>query len=146
MHLGFAILANFADLQTNGTFSVSGGGIDGYVLDVLPTTIPTVTLVANIVFLPQECGKSYTLGLTFQGPGGQEQKLAVRQVLQPVVDPFFPERPENLNVIIPLSNWIIANTGLYFFRLYVTDLKLGEVSVGVALNPVMVENIKYGDI
>lgn len=133
MKLGFAFLANYADLQADGRFSVSGGGIDGYVLDNLPTTIQTVALVACVVFEPQECGESYTVKLTYQVPRGVEQAMLMQPTLTPKLDAYFPERNENLYIVIPMSNWIITMVGFYNFHFYVNDVKLGSVEVGVAV-------------
>ena len=70
MEMVYGFLANSAEVVQDGRFFVQGGGIDGIGVRSVPSVMPSLAIVANISFEPQECEQSHRLRITLTNPDG----------------------------------------------------------------------------
>ncbi len=81
-----AFFANAADVGPDGRCFVLGGGIEGIIVNSIPTVIPAVALFLRIRFDRQECGQTHTLRLDLSCPDGSNREAVVEAQLAPNAD------------------------------------------------------------
>lgn len=135
MDLGYAFLANYAELTPDGHFSAVNAGIDGFVVEKLPERIVQKAIVAYFRFMAEECDRDYEVTLSLTEPDGQELVFDGSSRVSPRRDEYFPDRPGGINVIFPIYSWEIRREGIYVIRMYVNSVYSGELTLGIVHRP-----------
>jgi hypothetical protein len=129
MKLGFAFLADAADIRDDGQFSVVGGGFDQLRASTFPAIKHAMALVGRIEFEPEEIGKNFSLHCEIVGP----DEIAIPPELWLSLGPF-PADPNRANWATICFNYqgvSFPKPGDYFVQLSVDKKILGSVRISV---------------
>jgi hypothetical protein len=132
MRLNFAFLAQAAELVPDGRFFVLGGGIDRITIPSFPGVIPSLALVAELLFSGDEYAQPYPVRVTVTRPDGKVQDLGEILVLSPRAEPEWPERGRTAHLVCQINSFLIPLPGIYEFQFSIHDQHLGEFSVRIA--------------
>ncbi len=135
MDLGFAFLANAAEVGPDGRFYVLGGGIDGITAASVPALLPAVAVVASVRFSAEECGRSHKLRLTITRPDGSDAGVEPSINLDPTAYPLLPQLGPDLKVAFNLFNFVLPEFGRYSFNFFIGDRRIGDFCLNVAEPP-----------
>jgi hypothetical protein len=129
MHFVAAIAAASAEPMPEGLFSITQGGLEGYVVPTVPTRTG-LALVLQITFEPNECGKTYALRVILRGPDDDTIFEGANFELSPVTDPHFPNR---VVFSFPIIRFDITfdRFGVYYFLFIHEDAELGRLDFGI---------------
>jgi hypothetical protein len=130
MHFVTAIAAASAEPMSEGLFSLTQGGLEGYVVPTVPTRT-ALALVLQITFKPNECGKAYALRVILRGPNGDTIFEGANFELSPVTDPHFPDRVVFSFPIIRFTDITFDRFGIYNFLFLHGDAEVGRLDFGI---------------
>jgi len=133
MNLEWMMLANHAELSSNGLLYISGGGWDtvtvGAPVEGAPPDVFTVlqgTLVIRLQFHPTEAGRDHSFALTIIDEDGDEVGKAEGAVRVERTPGLPPGWLQNVNIPVPLMGVTLPRPGLYTMSVQVDGQHLGD--------------------
>jgi hypothetical protein len=135
MRLGYAFVANAAEVGQDGRFFVLGGGIDGIEVPAVPAVMPALAIVVNISFEPEECGEVHRFRMTLTGPDGNDAGPQGQVDLRPRQSEPAYRNGTTLSVAVSMIGLPLGHQGEYAFNLFVGDRLIGRISFWVFIAP-----------
>lgn len=135
MHLGFAFLADAAQVTPDQKLSVLGGNFDTIYAQEFPAVHALMCLVVNIKAQPTECGREHTLRVEFLDSDGRAQLAPMKLPFTAQTRADMPYRETNVNLIASLMGQQFMQPGEFAFHILVDDLEIGRVPLRLALLP-----------
>ena len=142
MKLGYAILADAAEVSSDGKLTIMGGNIDAINAPSFPALHPKLSLVVNLLVEPSDLAnfEASPQEVIFGVPHHQFRVECVEPddatlvfagvVPIPVIDiPKRSELPSKLMFVINSPPLVFRTSGIYKFRLYWDDQHLDDVMV-----------------
>jgi hypothetical protein len=126
MRLAYAFLAEAVE-ATNGRFFVFGGGIERTFSPGLPSTLPSLAVVAKIRIEPEERGEAHRFRLVALSPNNEVFLPEVFTEFGPVDDSLPNDRAVFHLITINFHSVPITQFGHYRFVLYVEDAEMGTL-------------------
>ena len=127
MKLEFAILANAASVAPNGLISMIDGGLEWLTAPSFPATQPSMTLVARIVFLPEECGRKYVLRTRIVAPTGDTLDPSIEVPFEAKRHAKFPkDKSASTTFALTFLNVRFPAPGEYAIRIAIDRKKVGR--------------------
>ncbi len=138
MKLGFALLADFAEVTAEGKLTILGGDIDAIFSTSYPAVHERLTLVIKLYFDRAETGRSHALRLEIMHP--QDTPL-----IEPVVIPFVPQIPESeytdtpqqikYVLVLGFPQLFFPSDGKYSIRLFIDEEHVDDLPLYARLIP-----------
>ena len=135
MEMVYGFLANSAEVVQDGRFFVQGGGIDGIGVRSVPSVMPSLAIVANISFEPQECEQSHRLRITLTNPDGNVMLPDCEVELRPRQSEPAIRNTISLSVSVNLFGLPLRLEGAHFFSLFIGDHRIGRICFWVFIAP-----------
>lgn len=137
MKLAYAFLADAAQVNPDGKFSVSGGGVEILTAPGFPVLTPSLSLLIRLIVEQDELDRPHQLRLELLDPDNHN-------LLPPGAESTFTPQPSpRLFMGIPLSYMFVVNipgfafpaAGRYVFRVFVDNAPVGEVPLYLEMSP-----------
>ena len=135
MELIFSFLAKSAEVGTEGSFHVLGGGIHALAFQSVPAQAPAVAVVASLHFPPDECGSHHRVRLTVTRPDGTDGGLDAFVDLSPTRADQLADYGSSLQVAINIFGLLLPEVGRYRFNFLSRDTQIGTLEFLVVLTP-----------
>ncbi|MGC8641346.1 MAG: DUF6941 family protein [Isosphaeraceae bacterium] len=127
MNLRFAFLANGAEVGRDGRFFVLGGGIDGLLVQSVPTIFPAIAVMARIHFSAEECENEYEIKLSLTSPDESDLGITPTIRSRPKISTReFAELGSNVDASFSLFGIPFTQVGIYRFHILVNDIEIGD--------------------
>ncbi len=133
MKLEFAFLADAANMLEHGTFDVIAGGFDVVTGSEFPATKHTLVLIARLRCDPEECDKQHEFAGEIVDHEGKSIFSTLRGTFTPPPHPRHSERTNWMSMCLECHGVTFPAPGDYFFRLYVGDKLVGDVTIEAVL-------------
>jgi uncharacterized protein DUF6941 len=122
MQLDFAILAKYAELAADGTFTTVGGGFSAIGTTGLPLTIPNLFLLVRLDTSPDEAGKPFELTIDVIRPNGtpvpgMQGKLG----FTPVPNTVDQTKPSQFLGLVHVMGLTVQEAGVHWVRITRSD-------------------------
>ncbi len=131
MQLDFAVFAKAAEMSSDGSFSVLGGGIEALVANEFPYRPRPFALAVRLRFPPEAAGFRSTLTVTALGPDDAELPFRAEVPIGPL-RAAAPGRPIYYTALIEVSTaFSFPAAGRYVFLLRIGVAPVGETELYV---------------
>src|SRR5688572_20580904 len=131
MRLAHAFLAEAAQVQPDGKFSVLGGDFDMVWVTEVPTIFPVMAVVMKVWMSSEEADRPYTLRLQFVAPDGSQ--VAEANMDLPPQQLSAPEKRRKVSLVAQFMQVPFAACGEYAVRLFIGDEELAKLPLRVEL-------------
>jgi hypothetical protein len=116
MEVSYAFLARGGEFAPDGSLSVFGGDISTIHANVFPAQIPTITLLAKLVFAKEEWGRRYQFKIEVVGPDNVNLAPEIKQDFEVAV-PQDPEKKFAMNLAVMINGIQFPQPGNYRVRM-----------------------------
>ncbi len=127
----YAFVAESAEIDAEGRFSVQGGGVSIIHSPALPAYMPALAVVVGIAFQPPECGKVHPIRVVVQVPENVAGPFQYTVNFHPESQPIDPSVSVTPPAVMKFNNIPIPVKGEYKFRFFNDQEFLGETSLTV---------------
>jgi hypothetical protein len=127
MQLAYAIVADAAQVTSDGKVSMLGGGFDTIRVPSLPFIHPTLALVALLDVAKDESNRDHQLRIEFIGPLGSRPNPPAMSTFRPQPNPAGSDRPIRFQFVANLQGVLFEQFGKHVIRLVVDGEELGIV-------------------
>lgn len=126
MELIYVIVADAAQANPNGKFSVLGGGIENIYVPAFPAVHPGLALVVRLSVQVSEANQSHDFRVDIAGPNDFYVTSGGIVGFRSVALQEEPDRPTTVNLVMNMSLLVFPEPGMYLFRLYVDTKEVGN--------------------
>ncbi len=133
MKLAYALLAKYADMAPDGTFSVHGGGINAADVSSLPAAWPLLGVVVRVEVTHAETRVKHLLRLVVTGPEGGELPGEVRSSMAPVAGPLANSEHVAVTCVMNLVNLPLSVEGDHTVHFFVDAEELASLPFRVEI-------------
>jgi hypothetical protein len=130
MQLAFALLADLAEITSEGKIAMLGGDIDTIKTQMFPAVHPRLSLVVKLNVKPAECNREHQFQVEVLNPAGE-------LITPEIKSAFIPrpgedkDRPLKYIFVLSFPLLLLSTSGTYIFRLLVNDEELGTLPLYV---------------
>src|SRR5829696_4797180 len=110
MEIEYALLANAAEMSSDGKLYLMGADISHVYGPTFPLVLPSIALVVKVTFGPEEYGKLQRLSAGFFAPDESKIDPQWQQDLTPP-EPSSPSRRTGLSMILTATGVIFEKPG-----------------------------------
>lgn len=136
MELIYVIVADAAQTNPNGKFSILGGGVENIHALTFPAIHPGLALVVRLSVQASEANQSHDFRVDIAGPNDFYVTAGGIAEFRSVALGDEPDRPTALNLVMTMPILVFPEPGTYHFRLYVDSKEVGNYPLDVLkLNP-----------
>ena len=135
MQLAFAVLADFAEITSEGKIAMLGGDFDTIKSPAFPSIHPRLSLVVKLNVEPAEYDKEHQLLVEVLDPQGTSILPAITSVFTPRVGPGGPDRPLKYSFVLNFHLFMLSTSGKYLFRLFVDSKEIGAIPLYAEQTP-----------
>lgn len=136
MELIYVIVADAAQANPNGKFSVLGGGVENINALTFPAVHPGLALVVRLSVQASEANQSHDFRVDIAGPKDFYVTAGGITGFRSVALHEEPDRPTTLNLVMNMPLLVFPEPGMYLFHLYVDTKEVGNFPLYVLeLNP-----------
>jgi hypothetical protein len=115
MNIDYAFLANWAEVGADSRLNVMGADFN-QLYGQYPLTMPSLALVAKIIFPPEECGKRYHFSAEILKPDGEKMDPAIELDFDtPPIST--PDRKGALKFVLTMQGVVFPSAGTYTIRI-----------------------------
>lgn len=137
MQLQFAVLADTAQIMSDGKFIIVGGGIDYINAPSFPAMNPSLALVVRLTVSPQDVGHEHQFRVELLLPDGTNILPTQGSTA------FTPQASGSSGIVTPQSYMFVVNLpgivfpreGRYLFRLFIDNRKVSDVPLHLQTLP-----------
>ena len=126
MVYSYGLLAENAEVGSDGRFYVFKGGIEVLHCPSVPCMVPTLALLVRIGIMPFERGLPHTLQIQGYRPTGEAFTPALVSRMEPKIDIAPPDRTVSHVFVVHFNAVMIQEFGLHLFSILGDGQKLGE--------------------
>ncbi|HEV3260208.1 MAG TPA: hypothetical protein VG013_25350 [Gemmataceae bacterium] len=148
MEVAYAFLARGGEFAPDGTLSVFGGDFTTIHGWVFPLHVPSLTVIAKLLFQREDCGRQYEVKVELVGEDNANLAPEIRQELDVPV-PADPEKKIRLNLAVMLTGLQFPRAGKYRARLLLSGEEVRSMKFELvqltAPEPATVQPTKQGD-
>lgn len=126
MELIYVIVADAAQANLNGKFSVLGGGIENIYVPAFPAVHPGLGLVVRLSVQASEANQSHDFRVDIAGPNDYYVTAGGTARFSSVALHDEPDRSTTLNLVMNIPILVFPEPGTYLFRFYVDTKEVGN--------------------
>jgi len=135
MKLGYALLADAAQVTPDGKLSMLGGDFDTIFVRSFPAQHSSLALVVKLDAARDDCGREHEMRVTSSGPLNSSFLPAVESRFTPQLNPLFANRPTRVLLVFNFQSLMFPNQGKYQFHITVDGTQLGTVPLELTRIP-----------
>jgi hypothetical protein len=139
MELIYVILADAAQVDPSGKFSLLGGGIENINALAFPTVQPGLALVVRLRVLSSEAEQDHKFSVDISGPKDFRVRSGDMAEFRPTLLSGVSDRPLTVNLILNMPLLVFPEPGAYHFHFYVDSQEVGTF-------PLDVQKITSGEV
>jgi hypothetical protein len=132
MRLGYAILADAAEVSPNGKISILGGEISTLALPQFPMLYARLSFVAKLQLEPDDYGRDHTFRLELVEP--EEKRVVVGEPV-PFNVPLGEDAPQNALIAGNIPPLLFRMPGTYELQLFTDDQLVASLPLLVQEQP-----------